>query len=237
MIGRCIYRSDSARVYQNLFYRWLMFRNNTWQTVLNRRNPEIPGLSYLTQLTIAARLNPGDCCLLGLGGGGVLHMLASMMHDKHMVAIEHSSEVIRLAKKYFKVGTIANLEIIEQDAAKFITTTPHRYQNVLADLFCEDEFPAWCNTDEFFVACRKILLPGGTFAVNIATESQRWNIFQHVRTAFDAKTIVMPVKDANNLIVLGCNDVSVMPFLQMIKQNWRLKKMLWDEKWGCMAYM
>ncbi|TAL62590.1 MAG: hypothetical protein EPN84_06225, partial [Legionella sp.] len=74
--GKCIYVSPSGyEVYQNLFYRWLTLGTSALQTVINLRKPEKPVLHYLPMLSLMARHLPAETCLLGLGGGGILHLL------------------------------------------------------------------------------------------------------------------------------------------------------------------
>lgn len=99
--GKCIYISPSGyKVYQNLLYRWLTLGSEAWQTVINRYIPRRPGLHYLQMLTLMARKYPNDCCLLGLGGAGIAHLLGAQKTIRSIVAVESSEEVIQIAKKF-----------------------------------------------------------------------------------------------------------------------------------------
>ena len=137
LAGHCIYQtSTGTKVVQNPLFRWLEFNNsNALQTVLNRYRPEKPGLHYIKPLILAAELQPGSTCMLGLGGAGAAHALSPFLRSSQLTVIESNAEVIDLAARFFKVGNIANLTIIHQDANLYLQECRSQFQHLLVDLF------------------------------------------------------------------------------------------------------
>jgi spermidine synthase len=235
--GRCIHRNlNGIQVRQNMAYRWLTFDSDAIQTLINRRHPERHGLKYIQTLTLAARLNPAVSCLLGLGGAGVAHALAPDLGTIPLDAVESNFGVIEIGLRYFMTESIKNLHVIHQDASLYVQNTTARYQHLMIDLFNACSFPAHCSNVEFFGHCRRILLPDGILAVNLANLHEQWLVFMHIRAHFEQCTVSIPIKGTQNMIVLAYKGVSVKPLLSMLEKQ-GLKQLTWDSKWGCVARM
>jgi spermidine synthase len=231
-LGTCIYTSKSGyKVHQNFFYRWLTLGSNTLQTVISRHNIKRPILYYLPELTLMARKNPDTCCLLGLGGAGVVHMLRSERVHPAITAVDSSDEVIHIAKQFFMADSIPNLTIIHQNANDYIRESPTRYAHLLIDLYDANQFPSECNTDDFFQNCKQILKPNGFLSLNLANVKEQWSIFQLVKSHF-TNTIVLPIKKCANIIIIASNEGSTNSFLQKLEESGEIQKFIWDPSWG-----
>jgi spermidine synthase len=234
--GRCIHQGfDEAKVYQNMNYRWLTLGSDALQTVIHRRHPERPILPYISPFTLAAQIIPGPSCLLGLGGAAAAHALNPYLNGFQLDAIEQSSDVIDIAHTYFMTSRIRHLNVIHQEAFSFLQHTTSRYQHLLVDLFNAHTFPTQCQNANFFEYCRNALMPEGVLAVNLANPDEQWPIFNWIRTHFQHSTITMPIHGTANLVVLAYRGASVNPLLSLLKENSRLKQLVWDAKWGYMA--
>lgn len=234
MMGRSIYKGlNGELVRQNLAYRWLTLGSDALQTLINRRNPERAGLQYIPALTMAAQLTPAPSCLLGLGGAGVAHALTPYFQTIRLDAIERSREVIEIAATYFMTEQLKHLHIIHQDAAYFAKNTSSYYQHVMVDLFNANTFPEHCNNSAFFGDCRRILLPEGILAVNLANMDEQWPIFSLIREHFSHCTVAIPIKGTANMVILAYKGNSAKPLLELCKR--RFHKLTWDSKWGCIA--
>jgi|TARA_R110002126_G_scaffold1177_4_gene7013 spermidine synthase len=234
--GRCIYHDSShdihLQVHQNMLYRWLTLGSDAIQTLINRRHPERPGLSYIQFLTLAARITPAPSCLLGLGGAGVAHALSPYLGTHILDAIDNNHHIINICSRYFLNQHINNLNIIHQDAFSYVqNTTASRYQHLMIDLFTATSFPENCNHVEFFGHCRRLLLPEGVLAVNLANRHEQWRIFTHIRTHFEHCTVSIPVKGTQNIIIFAYKSTSVQPLLSMLEKQ-GLKQLTWDAHWG-----
>lgn len=235
--GRCIYKSPSgARVYQNFFYRWLTLESDALQSLINRRHPQKPELRYANQLTVGVRSQPGECCMLGLGGAGVAHILASYLGNSTLTVVENDAEIIKIAAEYFMSNELKNLSIVHQDANLFVQQSQHQYQHLLVDLFGAHTFPAQCNTHDFFRQCQRLLLPNGILAVNLADMTEQRSMFEWIREDFQQRTVVLPVKGAANIIILAFNGSSITPLLSLLENSGELKKLSWSSQWGWMGW-
>ena len=225
--GQCIYQDQNrAKVYQNYLYRWLTLGSEAIQTLINRKHPEKPELGYIYPLAFAVQAQPADCCLLGLGGAGVAHTLAPYLQNLRLVAVEKNSEIIEVS---------TNLAIIHQDANLFVQQCETHYQHLMVDLFDAHEFPAHCNTHDFFANCKRLLLQDVILSINLANLDEKWPVFQHVRDIFSQRTVSLPIKGASNMVILACNSPSVAPLLDLLTNSHCLKKLSWDARWGCVA--
>lgn len=234
--GKCIYQAPNGEsVYQNYLYRWLTLNSDALQTLISRHSPEKPELGYIHQLAFAVREKPADCCLLGLGGAGVAHALMPYLSNSKILAVESNPAVINIATDYFMVDSLKNLSVLNQDANLFVQQCKTSYQHLMVDLYESHAFPAHCNTLEFFLHCRRLLLPDGILALNLTNVQEQWPLFEHVREIFCQRTVSLPVKGAANMIVLACNSTSVAPLLDLLTKSQRLKELKWDARWGCIA--
>lgn len=233
--ANCIHESTKGiYVYENLLFRWLRFKGTALQTLLNRYFPHRPALYYVNPLTLFVRLNPGSCCMFGLGGAGVAHALSPFNKIK-LTVVEYDSEVINIAKQFFFLDKLENLEVIHQDAQVFAMQTDRKFQHILVDLFTDEVFPEQCNSEEFFSHCRRILTSDGILAVNLANRNEQWPIFQLLRKNFQNATLAISVKKSANIIIFATKQNSVNYLTEKLRQNKTLKRLFWDEKWGCIA--
>ncbi|CEK10490.1 spermidine synthase [Legionella hackeliae] len=234
--GNCIYKSaNGIYVYQNFLFRWLKFNGTALQTLLNKYFPKRPGLYYVNSLTLFVRINPGNCCMFGLGGAGVAHVLSALEKPIKLTAVEYSREVITIAQQFFMTDRLPNLEIIHQDAQRFAQQTDRKFHHLLIDLFTDDVFPAQCKTEDFFSHCKEILTPEGILAVNLANRNEQWPIFQLIRKNFLKSTLAISVKKSANIIIFATKQGSVNYLIDLLKQHKKLKRLIWDTKWGCIA--
>ena len=236
--GHCLYQSpNDTIVHQNVLYRWLTLGSTAIQTLINRRDPQKPELGYIDQLGFAVRAQPGECCLLGLGGAGIAHALAPILGSTPLVAVESNAEIIEISATYFMSDRIKNMSIVHQDASIYVQQCTTQYQHLMVDLYEAHSFPKQCNTHNFFENCQRLLLPQGVLAVNLTNLDEQWPIFQLIRENFDQRTIALPVKRSSNMIILAYKNPSLAPLLDMVKDSHCLKKLSWDTRWGCIAQL
>ncbi|MCR9192627.1 MAG: hypothetical protein NXI01_08205 [Gammaproteobacteria bacterium] len=230
LAGRCIYRSSELEVMQNPVYRWLMFQNHRHlQTVLRRHQPHKPALTYLQPFTAALKAQPGPACLLGLGGGAIVHMAGPYLQT----AVEVNPEVIAVAKRYFITPPPHHLNLIPQDAHTFVTQCTEQYQHLLIDIYTATGFPQSCTHSDFFSHCKRLLSPNGILALNLVNITQEFAVFNQLRAIFEQATLCIPVPSSANMIVLA--SPSKAHLMAMIQNHPTLKRLIWDGIFGYMA--
>ena len=153
LFGKCIYQNiDGVKVYDNLFYRWLTFTSPFTQTLVNKFRPHTPELQYIQPLTIASRMRLGETCILGLGGGGLVHYLQKFKIK--LDVIEINKNIISIADKYFWIRPSTQTNILNTCAKTFIQTTKKQYQHLIIDIHDAHTFPSACMNFKFFKNCR-----------------------------------------------------------------------------------
>jgi spermidine synthase len=236
LLGQCIHTSPSGwQVYQNPWYLWLTHGNSAIQTCLQRKNPERPSLEYLIPLTQFIQAFPGDCCLLGLGGGGLPHALYPALANFRLQAVENCTEIIAIARQFFHVERVKNLEIIERNAEDFLLDTTHTYQHILVDLYDAEDYPATCNNEAFFTHCNALLNPEGFFSVNLIDIYAKREIFQHIKKSFKHATLLIPIPHTKNSLLFACNTSMFPSFLNQLQDRRLVRRVIWDSEWGCVG--
>jgi len=236
MAGRCIHRSDSGiRVMDNGLYRWMMFESEAIQTLLFKAAPYTRGLRYIDALTFMAKTLPGDTCLLGLGGGGAAHALNKHMNTAKLSVVELDAEVIAVARQFFMLDRIANMTMLQAEAAAFIERCEQRFKHVLVDLYDAHQYPDGCNNRAFFMHCQRVLTEDGILSVNLANRLDHRSVFELIRDQFVGKTIVMPVTGRENLVIVAYKNQSPQRMIELLSQQNSIKKLSWDQDWGCIA--
>lgn len=212
-----------------------MFDSHALQTLINTHCLQKAGLFYVDILCLAAREQPGNVCLLGLGGAGVAHALAPHLNAFKLTAVELSQEVIDIAARFFMTNTLNHLDIIHNEASLFVGHCKTLFQHVMVDLFDAKSFPDTCHKDDFFINCRRILLPEGILAVNLANQTEQFALFNKIRQAFNGITVMIPVKNCANIIVLASKSDNLSSLLALLKNSKMIKQLVWDAQWGCIG--
>ncbi|MFY7698257.1 MAG: spermidine synthase [Legionella sp.] len=234
----CIHQSSSGfKVYQDRHYRWLTLNSHAMQTRINFKKPEQPALIYIKPIIEIFKVDPGDCCLLGLGGGGIAHALQPFIDDFQFISVESNAEVISLAKTYFMIDQIKISQIILNDACIFIERCQRQFNYLIIDLFDAYSFPQHCNNQRFFDDCRNLLLPNGILVINLVSSPILKTTVYYLRQAFSNRTISIPVPGTKNFLILAMKNQSITNLLNLVQNVFNFKKIAWDNEWGCFAIM
>lgn len=228
--GNCIYTSPSGyKVYDSFIYRWLTLESEVLQTLINKLKPESPILYYIPAMSLMARTQPGDSCILGLGGAGLVHYLLPFSFS--ITAVEVSQEVINIAQDYFMISTVPNLQVVHQAAEEFLAKNDKPFEHLMVDLYDAHSFPSACKNSDFFLSCKKNINPQGFLAVNLANDQEQKIIFELIKTHF-SHTFIIPIKKCANIVIIASNHDSKDEFLKIIQSKNKLKKIGLDAYWG-----
>ncbi|KTC67922.1 spermidine synthase [Legionella birminghamensis] len=234
--GRCLYQSTSGvSVYDNFIFRWLSLGSPAIQSLINIRKPEKPGLNYISQLILPARLFPGASCLLGLGGAGAAHALSPALNHFPLTAVEISEEIIQVAKTYFLTDRLKNLHIINQDASTFIKNNGAPFKHILVDLFNAHRFPSNCYTPQFFIDCQNALSNNGYLSVNLANRNEQYPVFKWLKAHFELSTLVLPVRKSMNMIIIAAEKPALEILIEQLKARKIISALAWDLTWNRIA--
>ena len=105
--------------------------------------------------------------ILGVAGGSVIQTLKNEYKTNAQIdAVEIDYEVIELAKTYFNLTSYTNLNIIIDDASKYIKTTKKSYDLIIVDIFNDNRMPDFLFEDNFWKLIYKKLKDNGLCLFN-----------------------------------------------------------------------
>ena len=119
---------------------------------------------------VSSRLaNPGRVLVIGVGGGTILHLLSRKFPGLKMVGVGIDEEILRIARQFFELEKIPNLEIVTGDGGEYVAS----YQGdpldlVFVDAYLGGNFPLHFNEEQFLSELKRIVAPGGLVVVNRA---------------------------------------------------------------------
>ncbi len=153
--------------------------------------------------------NFSSCLLLGGGAGSIPSILYKELGlNISTTVVEIDKEVIRLGKKYFKLGDYPNLTIINEDAFVFVSNTTETYDLIAIDIFKDVMVPERFISLVFFDNIKKRLTPNGVVIFNFVsfdfeTKQQIKKIEQLLTTVFKESTITThKIESLNRVFVV-----------------------------------
>ena len=136
--------------------------NNTWQTLINRKN-EISLLDYVYFINPLFTRYPekSKVLLIGLGGGTLTREIQKRNLDLEVVELDKRLKDISI--KYF--GMNPSTRVIIDDGRHYLETTHKKYDIIILDAF-QGENPPWqLLTLESFDKIQSLLNPGGLLII------------------------------------------------------------------------
>ncbi len=146
--------------------------------------------------------------VLGVAGGSVIRTLVDEVNFKgKIIGVDIDKSVIEIANTYFQLNAISNLEIIIDDASKYVLKTNTKYDLIVIDVFQDAKMPDFLF--EFFFINRIcfLLKPKGIILFNtMVLKVKQKQINANYITNFDAKKYsvskINKFDDTNELILI-----------------------------------
>ena len=108
-----------------------------------------------------------DVLILGFGAGSVARILQTENRcTGRITGVEVDATVIALARKYFRLDRVKNLDLHITDAADFISVDKNHYDLIVIDLFFDHRTPEKFLTAGFLKCLQEHLLPRGIILFN-----------------------------------------------------------------------
>jgi spermidine synthase len=105
--------------------------------------------------------------ILGVAGGSVIKTLVDDVKFKGKITgVELDAEIIEIAKKYFKLDEIKNLELHLDDAFEFVLKTKSNYDLIIIDIFQDTKMPNFLFEDFFINRINFLVNPEGFILFN-----------------------------------------------------------------------
>ena len=152
--------------------------DESYQSAMNVKNPRDMVFSYTSylHLGVVARPRPARVLFIGLGGGSAPKKFRlDYPSIRRIDAVDIDPEVVRVARRFFKVPSDGKLRVIAQDGRLFVEKMAREiaagraapYDMAVIDAYTASTIPYHLTTYEFFAAVRKVLAPDGVAVSNI----------------------------------------------------------------------
>ena len=142
--------------------------------------------------------------MLGLGGGTGVKLLTTKFGLVAIDAVEIDPLMVELAKKYLDLKE-KNVNIVVEDALKFVKEARYKYDLICVDLFSRGGVAVGAESKHFFQTLKGLLNEGGVVAINklFTTHEDLQNYVSFLKQVF-AQTqclLVHGALRADNVIV------------------------------------
>jgi spermidine synthase len=112
------------------------------------------------------RLGPRDALLIGLAGGTVARQLTAAYGPIPITGVEIDPEINLVAREYFVLGELDNVETIVADGRYALRTSDAAFDLIGVDAYRQPYIPFQLTSREFFQDVSAHLRPGGVAVVN-----------------------------------------------------------------------
>jgi spermidine synthase len=105
--------------------------------------------------------------VLGVAGGSVIKTLVNEInYTEKIIGVEIDKDVIEIAKEYFKLDKIQNLEIVIEDANQFVLNCTDKFDLLIIDIFQDAIMPEFLFEKLFIDGICKLLNSNGFILFN-----------------------------------------------------------------------
>lgn len=137
--------------------------------------------------------------MLGLGGGTVVQLIKARWRQAKIISVEIDPEIIKVGKKYFGLGKMFGLQIVNADAFDYIRRAKQKFDLIIVDLYLGAKFPPQAEEDKFLVKIKKLLNQNGVAIFNRLRSDETENFEKKLKKYF---SFVKKVKTSTNLFFL-----------------------------------
>ena len=204
-----IHRSSSGARLVEIFdrenFRYLYFNTRFLQSKMALDAPHLLLLPYTRYMMLSLMFlpDPKRILLIGLGAGSLLRYISTMFPDCRIDAVDHSQEIIDLARGYFKLPETDNVSVYCRDGVAFLENRVdgEPYDIILLDAFDELGIADVIYNRDFFTTCRKHLTEDGILCSNLwsGSTSELTRVTRELAECF-AGNFTCPVPNRGNVI-------------------------------------
>lgn len=104
--------------------------------------------------------------VLGLGGGTAIQLVKEKSPEAEIVGVEIDPEIIKIGKRFFGLGKIKKLKIVNADAFKWLKSPCGQFDLIIVDVYLGKEFPREGEGEEFLEGIKRLLTEDGMVIFN-----------------------------------------------------------------------
>lgn len=186
-------------------YRTLAFGAGDTQSMMLKSTPHLLQYDYTqAMLLVLLFCQPKRVLLLGLGGGSLMTTLHHHIPGIQITAVELRARVIEVAYRYFRLPRGKKMQVVQQDAAEFISEPlPKKVDVIFTDLYHRDGVDATQLQTEFIADCaQQLKTQGGWLVLNCWVEHRDNPALMTALTEYfsDIRSVVT---DSHNWVILA----------------------------------
>jgi len=186
-------------------FRYLYFNNKFLQSKMALDAPHLLLLPYTRYMMLSLMFHPDPkrILLIGLGAGSLVRYLSTMLPDCRIDAVDHSQEIIDLARGYFKLPDTDKVTVHCRDGVQFLENRDagEPYNIILLDAFDELGIAELIYNRDFFTMCKSHLSESGILCSNLWSGSapELARVTRELGECF-AGNLTCPVPNRGNVI-------------------------------------
>ena len=164
----------SIRVFDDGKFRLLSFADGDEQSRIQLKAPHVLQHEYTQAMLLALiHKHPKRVCILGLGGGALIHALMKAVAGINITAVELRQDIVDVAKEYFHLPQSKRLDIITEDAVDYLANTNDKKVDILfTDLYQHFGMDNRVTTESFLLDAKARLKADGMLVLNCWDEHQ-----------------------------------------------------------------
>lgn len=207
------------------------------QGAMRLRKPDAIELDYVQRMLASllwrptAALGQGRAVQLGLGAGAITRFTHGQL-GLHTTAVELNPLVISANRLWFRLPDDGpRLQVLRMDALHWLRheAEPGTVDLLHVDLYDEEAAAPVLDDEAFYAACRRVLAPGGTMAVNLFGRHASFAASAaRIAAAFGADQVwsLRPTREGNTVVV-AAQGVVVPPRDELLQRAATI-----EQRWG-----
>ena len=190
--------------------RYLHLGSVWLQGAMSLRKPQLVVIDYVQRMLASLlwlpseSLGEGQAVQLGLGAGALTRFTVSQLKMATTV-VEINPQVVSANQSMFHLSPA--VDIVLGDAADYLAyADPASVRLLHADLYDEEAAAPVLDDEGFYAACRRVLEPGGVFAVNLFGRHASYEAsLERIVAAFGPDQVwsLRPTRHGNTVVVAG----------------------------------
>lgn len=156
--------NGEVRVYESFGERRLVAAGYTQSRSLNKQG--LTGSYWDGFIRNIPDLGKDDRVLiLGLGGGTIAKLLTNKFGPIAIDGVEIDSLMVELGKKFLDFNE-KNVNVIVEDALRYLDKSRYKYEMVVVDLFAHGDVAVGAESEEFFQKVKQVVSKNGIVVIN-----------------------------------------------------------------------
>lgn len=145
--------------------------------------------------------------LLGVAGGSAIKTLIEDINYKGLITgVEIDEEVIKIANTYFGLNQYKNVNIIIDDAQKYVEIDDTKYSLIIIDIFEDSNMPDFLFEEKFIINIKKSLEINGYILFNFMILNDYEKKFTAFKSKFNSSEFkvvnLVNVEEFNQLLII-----------------------------------